>query len=446
MRRLTFLIIILLMSVKCLALQKNVASQKWYVFAFDDTDNSAKTGDAGQITANLRIDGAAADAVDDTNPTELEDGYYVFDLTQGETNGDYILICPASSTGDIQVIGCPMATWTTPPYFPTLSIDSNGRLDIIKVAGTTQTANDMSGDIDDILVDTGTTLDDLIDTEIGTIVTAVGNIETDTAAYDTDAEYATAIWNALTNAYGGAGTYGQAVEDILVDTSITLDDFIDTEISTIVTAVGNIETDTAAQDSTSELRTLLTGADTPVCKDSTPLTAAETESEVDDALGGGTGTALTAIPWNSNWDAEVESEVDDSVGGGTGTALTAIPWNSNWDAEVESEVEDAVGADVTSVLGDTGTDGVVLKAAGLNADAVTEIWAAAMSDLAAGAPSATASVLTAINYLYEAWRNQTWSTATEIQIYKNDASTKLVESTISDDGTTFKRGEIRNPD
>lgn len=47
----------------------------------------------------------------------------------------------------------------------------------------------------------------------------IADIETDTAAYDTDAEHATAIWNAATNAYGGAGTYGQAIEDILADTS-----------------------------------------------------------------------------------------------------------------------------------------------------------------------------------------------------------------------------------
>ena len=59
---------------------------------------------------------------------------------------------------------------------------------------------------------------------------------------------------------------------------------------------------------------------------------AQIESQVGDSLGGGTGTALTAIPWNSDWDAEVESEVDDSIGGGTGTALTAVPWNSDWDA------------------------------------------------------------------------------------------------------------------
>lgn len=85
---------------------------KWTVFAFDRTDNSPKTGDAGNITANIRIDGGSADAVDDTNPTELEDGYYVFDLTAAETNGDHLVLCPQSSTGNIQVIGVPGAQWT----------------------------------------------------------------------------------------------------------------------------------------------------------------------------------------------------------------------------------------------------------------------------------------------------------------------------------------------
>ena len=53
--------------------------------------------------------------MDDTNPTELEDGYYVFDITQAESNGDMILIAPASSTPNIQVIGVPgrTSTWCT---------------------------------------------------------------------------------------------------------------------------------------------------------------------------------------------------------------------------------------------------------------------------------------------------------------------------------------------
>jgi len=91
---------------------KKTTGQKWVVFAFDRTDNVPKAGDAANITANLRIDGAAANAVDDTNPTELEDGYYYFDLTAAETDGNMITICPASSTGDIQVLGVPGTVFT----------------------------------------------------------------------------------------------------------------------------------------------------------------------------------------------------------------------------------------------------------------------------------------------------------------------------------------------
>lgn len=132
MRRL-ILILTLLMSANCFALQKNVASQKWIVFAFDITDNTAKTGDAAQITANLRIDGVQ-NAVDDTNPTELEDGYYEFDITAAESNGDNILIAPASSTGSIQVIGAPMALWTTPENFNETALATRSQVDNIGAA------------------------------------------------------------------------------------------------------------------------------------------------------------------------------------------------------------------------------------------------------------------------------------------------------------------------
>jgi hypothetical protein len=124
-------------------MQKNVAGQKWIVFAFDITDNTPKTGDAANITANLRLDGGAANAVDDTNPTELEDGYYVFDITQAESNANMIVICPDSSTANIQVIGVPGALWTTPPNFPALGIESDGDLTQVNdVANGVSLAND----------------------------------------------------------------------------------------------------------------------------------------------------------------------------------------------------------------------------------------------------------------------------------------------------------------
>lgn len=48
--------------------------------------------------------------MDDTNPTETEDGYYLFDLTQEETNCDDLAIYPESSTADVQVFGVPPTT------------------------------------------------------------------------------------------------------------------------------------------------------------------------------------------------------------------------------------------------------------------------------------------------------------------------------------------------
>lgn len=108
-----------------MGLEKNTAG-KWIVFAFNRTTNVPLTGDAANITANVRIDGGAANAVDDTNPTELEDGYYIFDLTAAETNGDLILIAPVSVTADIQVIGVPGAIYTVAVNSNALLIDSNG--------------------------------------------------------------------------------------------------------------------------------------------------------------------------------------------------------------------------------------------------------------------------------------------------------------------------------
>lgn len=92
-------------------MQKNVSGQYWVVYAFDVTTNLGVPSDASNITAKISKDGAAGSATNDVNPTELEDGYYVFDLTQAESNADLCLIMPESSTEDVQVIGCPAAVY-----------------------------------------------------------------------------------------------------------------------------------------------------------------------------------------------------------------------------------------------------------------------------------------------------------------------------------------------
>lgn len=117
--------------------------------------------------------------------------------------------------------------------------------------------------------------------------------------------------------------------------------------------------------------------------------------------------------------------------------------------EIKTAIE-APGSSLAQILTDTGTDGVVLKAAGLDADAVAEIWATAMYDLAAGAPSITASVKDAINYIYMAWRNETRTVKigddAETRIMRDDGSEILCERDLSDDDTTYIQTEYGDED
>jgi hypothetical protein len=58
------------------------------------------------------------------------------------------------------------------------------------------------------------------------------------------------------------------------------------------------------------------------------------------------------------------------------------------------------------------------------------------------APGATVSLAKKISYLYKAFRNKITQTAVTMSLYADDASTVDQKSTVSDDGTTFTRGEI----
>lgn len=247
-------------------MQKNVAGQYWIVFAFDETDGTPKTGDAGNITAKISKDGAAGGATDDTNPTEIEDGYYVFTLTQAETNADMLLIMPESSTADIQVVGQPVVVYTRPPNFEAMSIDSNGRVDVAKIEGSDATDQIRDAVVDDATRIDGSALNTLsghdpgetimgasdLATEMGRIDAAVSTRSSHAAAdvwavgtrtltsFGTlVADVATAVWSAvsrtltafaftpsLDSAYDAAKTAAQAGDAMtLADDAITSDKF-----------------------------------------------------------------------------------------------------------------------------------------------------------------------------------------------------------------------------
>lgn len=117
-------------------MQKNVASQKAIFFAFDITTGAAKTGDAANITPYESLDYGAVTAITDTSMAEMDStnakGYYICDLTQGETNANTILFSAKSSTANISVIGAPAVVQTVPAAF----VIAGGAAGGLFIAGT----------------------------------------------------------------------------------------------------------------------------------------------------------------------------------------------------------------------------------------------------------------------------------------------------------------------
>lgn len=59
-----------------------------------------------------------------------------------------------------------------------------------------------------------------------------------------------------------------------------------------------------------------------------------------------------------------------------------------------------------------------------------------------GAPPVNPDLATKIDYLYKAWRNRSTQTATTYSLYADDGTTVDQKATVSDDGTTYVKGEI----
>jgi hypothetical protein len=91
------------------------AAQHCFVYAYDLTTGTPKTGDAANITAYIVLDDGTPAAVADTNPTQVDatnmPGLYRFDLTAAETNGDAFALVAKSVTANIQIE--PVIGWTS---------------------------------------------------------------------------------------------------------------------------------------------------------------------------------------------------------------------------------------------------------------------------------------------------------------------------------------------
>jgi hypothetical protein len=200
---------------------------------------------------------------------------------------------------------------------------------------------------------------------------------------DMDAELATIIWNAAVASYGGAGTYGQAVEDTLADTNELQVDDTPTAIAALATTLGVA------------------------------------------------GAGLTALPWNAAWDAEVQSECTD--------ALNA------YDPPTKAELDSAQAAVTVSAIANNAITAAAIAtdaidADALKADAITEI----QNGLATAA--ALTTVDTVVDLIEDILRNKMEITDAngDLVLYADDSTTPLysVAACVTDDLTTTTRKRL----
>ena len=81
-----------------------------------------------------------------------------------------------------------------------------------------------------------------------------------------------------------------------------------------------------------------------------------------------------------------------------------------------------------------------IDADALAADAVDEIWDEAMTETT-GAPAVTASFREAFKWMFALSRNKITQTATTTTLRNDADGADLATSTVSDDATTYTRGE-----
>lgn len=95
----------------------------------------------------------------------------------------------------------------------------------------------------------------------------------------------------------------------------------------------------------------------------------------------------------------------------------------------------------TAALNDTKIPDTI-SLANINAEVDTALATTTYAELGDAIPAATATLEAKINFLYKSARNKTETTSTRVHIYDDAGTNKDHSSVISDDTTTFTKGEF----
>lgn len=251
-------------------------------------------------------------------------------------------------------------------------------------------------------------------------------------AADAVTEIAAGVWNSARATYSTAGSFGEGVASVQGN--------VTGSVASVTAGV----TVTTNNDKTGYSLT-----------QSFPANFASMSITVGGAVTVGTnndktGYSLTVTPPTSAdiadavWD---EALAGHTTAGTTGKALSDAgaagdPWST--------AVPGAYGTGTAGYILGTNLDATVssrstLTAAAVNTEVVDALNVDTYAEPGSGAPGATISLAQKIGYLYKAFRNKVTQTSTEYSLYADDESTVHQKATVSDDGTTFTRGEVGGP-
>lgn len=251
-------------------------------------------------------------------------------------------------------------------------------------------------------------------------------------AADAVTEIAAGVWNSARATYSTAGSFGEGVSSVQ---------------GNVTGSVGSVTAGVTVTTNNDKTGYSLT--------QSFPTNFASMSITVGGAVTVGTnndktGYSLTVTPPTSAdiadavWD---EALAGHTTAGTTGKALSDAgaagdPWST--------AVPGAYGTGTAGYILGTNLDATVssrstLTAAAVNTEVVDALNVDTYAEPGSGAPGATISLAQKIGYLYKAFRNKVTQTSTEYSLYADDESTVHQKATVSDDGTTFTRGEVGGP-
>jgi len=386
---------------------RNVASQKQVMFAVDIVTNAPKTGDAANITIYESLDDGAVTALTDTSASELEAtnavGLYTVDLTQAETNAAKIVFSGKSSTSNVRIV--PATVYTVPANFTNTSIDSNGRVDVIKVAGTTQTAGDLFGQ-----GSTTSTNVNTVSTNLNTTSTNVNTTSTNVNTVSTNLNAASTVVNTINTNVGTVSTN--------LNTTSTNVNTVSTNLNTIHGKVNTINTNVIATPGLVWEELLANHTNTGTTgKQLGDLTTASPSA-----------ATIANTVWETLLSAHTNSGTYGLVVNTINTGVTNTP-GLVWEVALASHTN--VGT-AGKKLGD-------ITAANTTAIA-SAVWDAVITEIADD-DDLRSSIGKMLRGVFERLFNKVTQTVTHQKMYKDDGSTLAVDMGVSDDGTTQTKGQ-----